>query len=311
MTVLLVVVITVLFFGGTTARMLEVMKIRTGVPDEDGGSDSEEEDGAFYDYYAPLPRNANGFGGPTRSRRWSRDYQEGAARIGTHYGRYNHHVLSQAEYRDRGSVPPSPGPQGAGPAIFSSASSESYDSDGGEVLPLAPTAQHQQQQNDSSSANISRSASMSSFANLFRQGGGANASVEDGKWFQTIDERYLLPLFSNATASRTFNARRSARRAAVAAANAQVGGSSNAGNAGGIDSRSRGDPDDEDAEGDLSLGLNVAGVAGGSRSRDNVLSLGRPGVARLASLDDSRTERGLGSPVLRNYGNSNESEGGR
>ncbi|KAJ2935468.1 hypothetical protein H1R20_g1628, partial [Candolleomyces eurysporus] len=86
MTVLLVVVITVLFFGGTTARMLEVMKIRTGVPDEDGGSDSEDDDGAFYDYYAPLSRTANGFGGGSRSRRWSRDYQEGAARIGTHYG---------------------------------------------------------------------------------------------------------------------------------------------------------------------------------------------------------------------------------
>ena len=69
---------------------------------------------------------------------------------------------------------------------------------------------------------------------------------------------------------------------AVAAANAQAGGSSNAGN-GGNDSRSRGDPDDEDpTEGDLSLGMNLAGVAGGSRSRDNVLSLGRPGVARLA-----------------------------
>ncbi|KAJ2914019.1 hypothetical protein MD484_g6391, partial [Candolleomyces efflorescens] len=279
MTVLLVVVITVLFFGGTTARMLEVMKIRTGVPDEDGGSDSEDEDGAFYDYYAPLARNSNGFGGPSRSRRWSRDYQEGAARVGAHYGNrgYNHHVLSQGEYRDRGSVPPSPGAQGGGPAIFSSASSESYDSDGGEVLPLAPTAQHQhQQQNDPSGANVSRTGSMSSFANLFRQGGGANASVEDGKWFQAIDERYLLPLFSNATASRTFNARRTARRAAAAAANAQAGGSSNAGNGGGIDSRSRGDPDDEDAEGDLSLGLNVAGVTGGSRVTEQaIFDLGR------------------------------------
>ena len=34
---------------------------------------------------------------------------------------------------------------------------------------------------------------------------------EDGKWFQALDERYLLPIFSNATASRTFHARRQRR----------------------------------------------------------------------------------------------------
>ncbi|KIM23903.1 hypothetical protein M408DRAFT_76779, partial [Serendipita vermifera MAFF 305830] len=44
-TVLVVVVLTVVMFGGTTARMLEVMGIRTGVVDEDGpGSSSEEEE---------------------------------------------------------------------------------------------------------------------------------------------------------------------------------------------------------------------------------------------------------------------------
>ncbi|KAF9074405.1 Sodium/hydrogen exchanger family-domain-containing protein [Rhodocollybia butyracea] len=42
-TVLAVVVLTVLVFGGTTARMLEVLGIRTGVEDE-GATDSDEED---------------------------------------------------------------------------------------------------------------------------------------------------------------------------------------------------------------------------------------------------------------------------
>ncbi|EDR09356.1 uncharacterized protein LACBIDRAFT_249031, partial [Laccaria bicolor S238N-H82] len=41
-TVLVVVVLTVLFFGGTTARMLEVLGIRTGVED-DGASSSDDE----------------------------------------------------------------------------------------------------------------------------------------------------------------------------------------------------------------------------------------------------------------------------
>ncbi|KAG8953889.1 monovalent cation:H+ antiporter, CPA1 (nhx1) [Tulasnella sp. 419] len=45
-TVLLVVVLTVIMFGGTTARMLEVLGIRVGV--EDGGdADSSDEGGAF------------------------------------------------------------------------------------------------------------------------------------------------------------------------------------------------------------------------------------------------------------------------
>ena len=43
-TVLIVVVLTVILFGGTSARMLEILGIRTGVEDEDASS-SEEEDG--------------------------------------------------------------------------------------------------------------------------------------------------------------------------------------------------------------------------------------------------------------------------
>ena len=40
---------------------------------------------------------------------------------------------------------------------------------------------------------------------------GVGGMGEDGKWFQALDERYLLPLFSNATASRTFHARKARR----------------------------------------------------------------------------------------------------
>jgi hypothetical protein len=52
-----------------------------------------------------------------------------AGRIGRHYASraYNH------QFQDHGPTSP-------GVAAFSSASSDSYDSDGGEVLPLAPTA---------------------------------------------------------------------------------------------------------------------------------------------------------------------------
>lgn len=324
MTVLLVVVITVLFFGGTTARMLELMKIRTGVQDDVGGSDTEDED-PFYEYYSPLSRNnGNAFANRSRARS-SRDYQDGAARVGSHYGNrsYNHHVLSQSDqYRYRSgnesSVPASPVAPGHAPgnALFSAASSDSYDSDG-EVLPLAPTAQQQQQEEE----GISRSASTSSFAGLLSRAGvpaGATASIEDGKWFQTLDERYLLPLFSNATASRTFHARRARRAAAAASQTPPLQGGGLGGGSVGVDGRSPlGQEEDDLSEGlvetDLTSAMPPAASLGSlaARSRENVLPLGpgRPGVARLGSLDDSRNERGLGSPIMRSFSNANEPDG--
>ena len=68
-------------------------------------------------------------------------------------------------------------------------SADEYDSDGGDVLP------------------------MSRGERPLASGGLRNKSEA---WFQAIDERYLMPLFSNAVASRTFHARRANRRAGLA-----------------------------------------------------------------------------------------------
>jgi sodium/hydrogen exchanger-like protein 6/7 len=93
-TVLVVVVLTVVLFGGTTARMLEVLGIRTGIEDEDASSSDDDE---------PLPPRRNG-----RYQRLPDDYQaysRAAARVGTHYGHlprsYNHHaqILNQSASR--------------------------------------------------------------------------------------------------------------------------------------------------------------------------------------------------------------------
>jgi sodium/hydrogen exchanger-like protein 6/7 len=81
--------------------------------------------------------------------------------------------------------------------VFSSASSE-YDSDG-EVLPLVSTHQD---------GRVSPGGHLPRAQNGGAAGEGAGAAVgENGKWFQALDERYLLPLFLNATGSRTFHAR--------------------------------------------------------------------------------------------------------
>ena len=257
-TVLIVVVLTVLLFGGTTARMLEVLGIRTGVEDDVAVSSDEEE---------PMPppgRNAwvgrNGTGP-----RWGRIAEEegerprGAARIGAHYantGRfYNHHQLNAGA-----SVP-------AGPTnLFSAASSDSYDSDG-EVLPLAPTASGDGPQPSSGPGHTSSN------------------SLDEGKWFQAIDERYLLPIFSNATASRTFHARRAAaaRRSSM-----------------GLSSLSR-DPTPGESEDEMDLnGYNPDVESGPTNSRGAARSIPAINTVTNAAREESRSERGLSSPVIRN-----------
>lgn len=264
-TVLVVVVLTVLLFGGTTARMLEVLGIRTGVED-DAASSSEEED-------PPVGRNAwfaRRSNNVSAAGRWSRyGYVDdepsylpasnsnnsqtsfprgGPARVGIPYQPRSYNHQAQAPVL----TPQSPIGTNA---IFSAASSESFDdSDIGEVLPLEPTAI-----SDSSLTHPPR-----------EQGTGAILSGagigEDGKWFQALDERYLLPLFSNATASRTFHARRARRNASG------VGGSGSAlGTPGGSE-------DEEDDEQEVDLG---------------------PVNSTTVGVDESRLERGLPSPMLR------------
>lgn len=251
-TVLVVVVLTVCMFGGTTARMLEVLGIRTGVED-DAASESDNDDTAMGG--AVWVGRGNGLG------RWARfiddessaipPYGRGDGRIGTHYDypsrTYNHH----SQFR---SPVDNPNTQ----AIFSAASSDSFDSDA-EVLPMAPTALE---------------TGTSHTGHPPRQGSGSSGIGEEGKWFQTLDERYLLPLFSNATASRTFHARRARRTAS-----GPLGG--NAGSANGSRGGTPADSEDE-----VDLGSQEIEVPSRHRS--------------VGSVDESRMERGLASPALRN-----------
>jgi solute carrier family 9 (sodium/hydrogen exchanger), member 6/7 len=273
-TVLIVVVLTVVIFGGTTLRMLEVLGIRTGVEDDAGASSDEDEP-------MPVPGRSAwvGLGGNSHGSRFFDDESSafiqpprGAGRIGAHYAPrlYNHQFLHQ----NVGNNPPlSPGG-----GIFSTASSDSYDSDG-DVLPLAPTS-HEIHNNNAHPPRANASSMIG----------------EDGKWFQTLDERYLLPIFSNATASRTFHARRARRSSGVPLDGTQ--GSVNG---------TPGDSEDEVDLGGQELELvgrinNNGGGGGGGNSNNN----NNNNVGMVIAVDGSRTERGLPSPVLRS---SSTSEG--
>jgi sodium/hydrogen exchanger-like protein 6/7 len=271
-TVLVVVVLTVVIFGGTTARMLEVLGIRTGV--EDDAESSEDEDSPANRGAWNANRNSGGrwgrymddesgpgFTNPTSYRA----YVRGAGRIGTHYGPNNYNHQAQA--------PASPLNNNT---IFSAASSDSIESDNGEVLPMATT---------SGTGGDTATPPRTDVSAL----GGTAIVGDDGKWFQTLDERYLLPIFSNATASRTFHARRARRTASGANVSANVS--------------TTGTPVDSEDEGDMEVELGGGGAGNGNRSRE----LQPPPLPPAAQADESRSERGLGSPMLRTYSSDGQS----
>ena len=277
-TVLVVVVLTVVLFGGTTARMLEVLGIRTGVEDEAASSSDEE-------FGSPTAWYGRGNGRISRGRRSSERFYSpqrgvGASRIGLHYGHgprsYNHQFQQHQPT----------GTPGAGQNVFSAASSDSYDSDG-EVLPMARTnVQSGNDQNPGGSngnSNLNLTGSSRGRGGNGDDGGeGGVPVVEEGKWFQELDERYLLPLFSNATASRTFHARR-ARRSQHSGMGSPFANSA-------MNSEDEGE---EGEEVDLGGGSGGGGLGGGGRGS------GYGGIGSPAIRDEARFERGLSSPVLR------------
>jgi sodium/hydrogen exchanger-like protein 6/7 len=184
-------------------------------------------------------------------------YSRAAARVGSHYGHlprsYNHHTQSQSQSPSRSPLHhASPNQRPFSPlrtgSVFSAASSDSDESDGGEVLPLAPT-----------SGVPGGSATGPDGSSLV---GGPAERSEDSKWFQAIDERYLLPLFSNATASRTFHARRMRR-----------------GPGNGAEMEPGEEEEEDGPEVELGQTVSTHGVGIG--------------------LEESRIERGLSSPSLR------------
>ncbi|KAI1790520.1 sodium/hydrogen exchanger [Ganoderma leucocontextum] len=264
-TVLVVVVLTVIVFGGTTARMLEVLGIRTGVEDEEASSSDEEED-LRNRYFRRSGRSSrydeeDGY----FAHQQTRTSRVGSDAIYSEPQSFNHHIQNNVNVV-------------ASNTMFSAASSESYDSDGGEVLPLAPTT----------------TAGESSHARRKSPDGSAvPTNAEEGKWFQTLDERYLLPLFSNATASRSFHARKLRKNGASPAS-----ASASASRFG-----TPGASDDELDDG-LEVDLTRVGLAGGGgragEGNDHPFPP-TPGV-----IDRSRTERGLNSPMMRG---SRDSEG--
>lgn len=205
-TVLVVVVLTVIMFGGTTSRMLEVMGIKVGVEEE--GSSSDDESPLF---------------GRRHEREWLARSTSGRAAWNGRAGVYGCALMTLPLWRDTdtvtfgsrwdrrndGDLRGRRTPVRPGSTMFSAGSDEDSYSDGGEVLPMSSPVADSHPESSSytnpSGVPLERTASRASITSLT----GADWS------FKAVDERYLLPLFSNSVASRSSNARRASRRAAL------------------------------------------------------------------------------------------------
>lgn len=189
-TVLVTVVLTVVVFGGTIGRMIEILGIRTGV--EEDNEDSSEDEGNVYGMVGDGEESArpskkskrrslgNGIPGGKYSLNPVEHDRDESSNFSEVQRFRDSRAISDTSSRTVVGGHSSPLPQSPSVNRLMSPTSElssSEDSDS-EVLPNASTEEGVEKEGD--------------LTRVWR----------DGQWFTVLDERYLLPVFSNATASR-------------------------------------------------------------------------------------------------------------
>ena len=212
-TILVVVVLTVIVFGGTTARMLEVLGIRVGVEDEDASSDDEtwasHHPGNLALQMGPGSRRYAGANG--RQHPYGDDYDDYS----------NSYVNSPMD-----SPYPSAGMQHDPRSGSSSARFHPRPSSGsgyGYGNAYRGNSGHANRSGFFNSNESDEDEPLPSATDLERYDHGVHDHsgesdhtgmvFRDGQWFKDLDQRYLLPLFSNSVASRQHERRRAMKRA--------------------------------------------------------------------------------------------------
>lgn len=208
-TILVVVVLTVIVFGGTTARMLEVLGIRVGVEDEDASSDEEE---GWTSHHGNLALQM----GPG-SRRYAG--QNGRGMYGE--SELDLHSPAGSPYLGPSSAAGMQMPQRSG------AGSAGRPAFGGAQYPSRSGFTNSDDESDDDQPLPPPSASTENY-------GSDDPSTQgmvfrDGQWFTALDERYLLPLFSNSVTARRHLAKK-AKRASVYNGGESSGGTPRGGN---------------------------------------------------------------------------------
>jgi solute carrier family 9 (sodium/hydrogen exchanger), member 6/7 len=210
-TVLVVVVLTVIIFGGTTARMLEILQIRTGVVEEIDSDDEFDIEPVPHSGGAYARKNGTAFGHTPKPSNGGIDlrYVNGTRnRAGTSYstGNANGSPPTEPDFSCRNSSRGRNNAQSAAeqglldPDEFSTANSDEED------LDLPPAARRSPQRSTGTSPNPEADTNNSYPLSGQRAEGqerltarGAistilNATSEDaGNLFQKLDENYLKP----------------------------------------------------------------------------------------------------------------------
>ncbi|TKY89943.1 hypothetical protein EX895_001241 [Sporisorium graminicola] len=275
-TVLVTVVLTVIVFGGTTAQMLEILGIRTGVQDDEGESDEEEEeDDAMRlrgmqrrSYLDPASyRDASERAGLTRGGNRYASSGKGGYRDASNSSSPRASLSHSSPLYARGSGNGAGGTGGGKPGVQRGGFADDLDEDeeassfSSEALasrsstpglpaglnPLSSANNTVRFNNTQGLSNSPKSGTLPSLSEIRRavieasSTDGSTSSpakqlldraglvMKDGQWFQAIDQKYLLPLFSNSVASRKHEEKKIARLAARDAASRSELDLSNAG----------------------------------------------------------------------------------
>jgi sodium/hydrogen exchanger-like protein 6/7 len=173
-TVLIVVVLTVIIFGGTTARMLEIVGVRTGVVSEDIDSDDEDlldHPVGLEDGWDNIPARTNGSANSARS-------------------------IPLETARGRGQTFPlkntSPTPARTQRDAFSVSDEDNSDADStaSDLPPHAQVSPHATSPNRSNTGTPTG-------GRLARVGNILGATLDErAKWFLEFDQNVLKPVFA-------------------------------------------------------------------------------------------------------------------
>lgn len=183
-TVLIVVVLTVIIFGGTTARMLEIVGVRTNVVSEEVDSDDDDfldHPNDLEDSWAAVPSRVNGNGSASSNRSIPLETAAAVSRAGQPYPLKDKNVerRNSARYLDPFSVSDEDG-----------SDNESTHSD------LPPRAHSPRDPSPRGpSPNRSNTGTPTGQGRLARVGNILGATLDERtKWFLEFDQNVLKPV---------------------------------------------------------------------------------------------------------------------
>ena len=200
-TVLVTVVLTVVVFGGTIGRMIEILGIRTGVEEEN--EDSSDEEGGGNGNYGMISGEGEESARPSKkSKRRSfgngirgGKYSAGGMEMEREREEVDQSTTVNMSDRFRDSSRNGTTNDGSSRMMLGSVPPRGSSPSTSRLLSATPDQSSDEESDSEVLPNVSNEGGVEKEGDLTRV-------WRDGQWFTVLDERYLLPVFSNATASR-------------------------------------------------------------------------------------------------------------